>query len=118
MGLIARHLEGLGLPTTSLSSAWSITASANPPRAAFVNHPLGHTAGRPDDPDGQLAIVRSALQLLHRAKGPGTIEPLDVDWPDPWREKARALSDKRTERFDTPQYQHPADEMAATASRT
>lgn len=118
MGLIARHLEGLGIPTTSLSSAWSITASANPPRAAFVNHPLGHTAGRPDDPDGQRAIVRAALRLLHRATAPGTIDPVEVDWPTPWREKARALSDKRTERFDTPQYQHPADEMAATASPT
>ncbi len=114
MGLIARHLEGLGYPTTSLSSAWSITASANPPRAAFVNYPLGHTAGRPNQLDEQTDIVRSALGLLHTAAGPGEIVPLPHTWPEPWRAKARSLSDNRTERHDTPQYQRPEDELAVT----
>ena len=116
MGLIARHLEGLGYPTTSLSSAWSITASANPPRAAFLNYPLGHTAGRPNDLDGQTTIVRSALELLHSADTPGVVVPLEHRWPEEWRAKARTLSDNRTERHDTPQYQLPADELAAADS--
>lgn len=113
MGLIARHLEGLGYPTTSLSSAWSITASANPPRAAFLNYPLGHTAGRPNELDEQTAVVRAALELLETADAPGQLVPLNLTWPEPWRAKARALSDNRTERHDTPQYQLPADEAAA-----
>ncbi|MEM7091485.1 MAG: hypothetical protein AAF567_00675 [Actinomycetota bacterium] len=115
MGLIARHLEGLGWPTTSLSSAWSITASANPPRATFLNYPLGHTAGRPNQLDEQTDIVAAALGLLHSAERPGEIAPLDLEWPDPWRAGARALSDKRTERFDTPQYQFPEDEVRVGA---
>ena len=115
MGLIARHLESLGWPTTSLSSSWVITAHANPPRTAFLNYPLGHTAGRPGQLDEQTEIVRAALGLLHTATGPGQIEPLPHAWPEPWRDKARALSDKRTERFDTPQYQLDADAAAVTA---
>ena len=116
MGLIARHLESLGWPTTSLSSSWSITASANPPRAAFVNYPLGHTAGRPHELEEQKSIVRAALCLLRDAAGPGEIRPLPYEWPTEWRTKARALSDKRTPRFDTPQYQFRADEVAAHES--
>lgn len=115
MGLIARHLEGLGYPTTSLSSAWSITASANPPRAAFLNYPLGHTSGRPNELGEQTSIVRAALDLLHTADEPGVIVPLDYQWPEPWRARARTLSDNRTERHDTPQYQRPEDELAVTS---
>ena len=112
VGLIARHLESLGWPTTSLTSAWSITASANPPRAAYLDYPLGHTAGRPHELDEQTEIVRSALALLHSATSPGHIEPLPHRWPEPWKDKARELSDKRTPRHDSPQYQFPDDEAA------
>ena len=48
----------------SLTSALSITASVNPPRAVFVDYPLGHTAGKPDDVESQDAIVRAALDQL------------------------------------------------------
>ena len=116
MGLIARHLEGRGWPTTSLSSSWTITAHANPPRAAFVNYPLGHTAGRPDQADEQRMIVEAALGLLHSANEPGAIESLGLEWPEPWRATARALSDKRTERFDTPQFQFEADAAAVSSA--
>jgi len=89
-----------------------ITASANPPRAAFLNYPLGHTAGRPNDVDEQTDIVRSALDLLHASPAPGHIKPLGHEWPTPWRSKARELSDKRSKRYDTPQYQLEADATA------
>ena len=47
------------MPTLSMTSAWSITAAVWPPRAAFVDHPLGHTTGRAGDPAGQRAIVEA-----------------------------------------------------------
>ena len=57
VGLIARAVEAAGIPTLSMTSAWSITASVNPPRAAFVDYPLGHTTGQPHDRADQLRIV-------------------------------------------------------------
>jgi hypothetical protein len=108
VGLIARHLESLGYPTTSLSSSWFITASANPPRAAFLDYPLG----RPHL--GQ--VTTAALGLIETATRPGQITPLPQVWPTEWKTKARELSDKRTERHDTPQYERPTDEIATTQS--
>ena len=96
----------------TISSAWSITASVNPPRTLFVNYPLGHTAGRPHELDEQTAIVSSALDLVTTADRPGRIVPLDLAWPASWKTKARGRGDNRTERRDTPQWQLPADEIA------
>ena len=113
VGLIARALEASGITTTSISSAWSITASANPPRAVFTDFPLGHTAGLPDDPGTQVAIARAALESAYTIDEPGTILPLPFQWPDPWKDAARAEGDIRTPRVDTPQYQSDADRSAA-----
>jgi len=97
-----------------MTSSWVITASANPPRASFLDYPLGHTAGRPHELDEQIAIASAALRLVESATEPGQIVPLPHRWPTEWKAKARELSDKRTERFDTPQYERPADKHAVT----
>lgn len=118
VGLIARALEAAGIVTTSLTSAWTITASANPPRAAFTDFPLGNTAGPPNQPDVQLDIVRAALALAHNATEPGTIVPLGLglDAFDPaWKAEARELIDHRTPREAAPQYQTEDDRTAAIA---
>jgi len=98
-----------------MTSAWSITSSANPPRAAFTDFPLGHTAGRPDRPDEQLALIRDTLDCFKLIDTPGTIVPLPYQWGEEWKEEARALKDHRTERFKTPQYQTAEDREAAIA---
>jgi len=117
VGLIARVIEGSGIPTVCITSAWSITASANPARAVFTDFPLGHTSGRPGDVEGQLAIARAALEAVHSINEPGTIIPLPQQWPDAsWRDEARELRDHRTDRLDTPQYQSEADREAAVAA--
>ena len=61
VGLIARQLEAAGIPTVSLTSARDITAAANPPRAVFVDYPLGHTSGRVDDHALNRQIVTELL---------------------------------------------------------
>ena len=104
IGLIARALEASGITTTSISSAWSITQSVNPPRAVFTDFPLGNTAGPPNTPEVQMAIARSALELAHTATEPGTIVALDHEWGEEWKTEARELVDHRTPRHDTPQY--------------
>jgi len=78
-----------------------------------VNYPLGHTAGRPHALQEQIEIATAALQLIETATAPGQIVPQPHQWPVEWRSKARELSDTRTERFDSPQFERPDDELAA-----
>lgn len=82
MGLIAREIEKAGIPTVTLSSALDITKKIRPPRTVFVNYPLGHTAGKPDDIDDQKNILLQALSLLENGQS-GQIKVLDVTWNDP-----------------------------------
>jgi hypothetical protein len=51
-----------------------------PPRAAFVDYPLGHTSGKPDDAEDQRAIVEGALDLLRSATEPGRVVDLGRVW--------------------------------------
>jgi len=126
VGLICREVESRGIPTVSLSSALSITASVDPPRAVHIDYPLGHTAGKPNDPVSQDAIVRAALEVLAQAERPGELRRLDLRWAenDDWKDgvmrpaadagddgKPRAADD-RAARTDLPQYQFEADRAA------
>jgi hypothetical protein len=135
VGLIARHLEAAGFPTIGLTSARTITARANPPRSVFVDAPLGHTAGPPDDNDTQRTIVDSALRRGFDMTVPGAITDLDLRWGhDDWKDDPLAwsrrresrhsaadtdiedgsrTSDSRTARSPDPQYQSPDDRRAA-----
>ena len=128
VGLIARATEALGIATISLTSARSITRSANPPRALYLDFPLGRTAGKAFDAAMQLDIMRRALALLDTADRPGTIVDLPYRWADDddWKDREMRPApretdnsapskhaDDRVERFDTPQYQTDADAEAA-----
>lgn len=77
---MARAFEESGTPTVSMSSALDITSLVKPPRAAFVNFPLGYQCGKADDPTGQRAILRAALGLLETATEPGTLVHLPFQW--------------------------------------
>jgi hypothetical protein len=117
----------------SLSSARTITAAVNPPRAAFVDFPLGHTSGKANEPELQRAIVRDALTVFETATVPGTIVDLAYRWSDDdsWKvdplggrrsagregqgsaDSSAESRDTRTERFPTPQYQTEQDRALA-----
>ena len=130
VGLIARHLEATGIPTIGFTSARTITASANPPRSVFVDLPLGHTTGLPDDPDGQRQLLTEGLRSAAAITEPGTIVDLpyryvDDDWkanPLGWSRKrqtsgaaSKPSGDSRTGRSDQPRYQNDDDREAAEA---
>jgi hypothetical protein len=66
----------------SLTSAIDITERIRPPRAAFLNFPLGNATGRPADVAGQRQVLRRALALAETAQEPGVIETLPDRWPD------------------------------------
>lgn len=121
VGLIAREIEARGIPTISMSSAYSITASVNPPRAVYLDFPLGHTAGKPNDKVVQRRIMIDTLSALDSIQVPGTIRELDYEWSsdDTWKDFAMRpkpggnQSDNRIGRFPDPQYQLQEDEAAA-----
>ena len=129
MGLVARALEAAGVPTLCLTSAYSITASVNPPRAAFSDLPLCYTVGRPHEPEFQRDLLRRALQAAEAMEEPGTIAPTGVSWDanGSWKRRATPTgvesetaesesgtrSDTRNERVDVPQYQYESDRLAA-----
>jgi hypothetical protein len=125
VGLVARELERRGIATVCLSSAWSITAAVNPPRAVFVDFPLGRTAGKRGDKRLQRHIMKAALAAIDESEEPGTIRALRVRWSadERWKDTAMrpaqgggaATRDDRVTRHAEPQYQYPEDKDAAEA---
>jgi hypothetical protein len=100
----------------------------------FVDLPLGHTAGPPNDPEAQRTIVHSALEIGATMTAPSPGEPgrivdLDLKWRDSaWKASPMSWSrrqestgasgsdagDTRIPRSDEPQWQNPEDEAAAS----
>lgn len=127
MGLIAREIEARGIPTLCFSSALSITQAVKPPRAVYLDYPLGHTTGKPEDPDNQRDIMQAALMAFENISSSGEIVPLEFSWQadDSWKDKVMRPrqagaqnhpsehQDDRVERWPTPQYQNEADAQAA-----
>ena len=73
-----------------MTSALDITQAVKPPRSVFVNFPLGHQTGKPNQPDLQRQIVRDALAAFETIQRPGEIVTLPYIW-DPndrsWEER-------------------------------
>ena len=107
-----------------MSSARSITAAVNPPRAVYLDFPLGHTAGKVDDRALQRKIMIDTLSALDSIQIPGTIRDLPYRWAkdDDWKDRVMrpdgsgAHADDRTGRADAPRYQSEADRLAAEAT--
>ena len=118
MGLIARRVEADGIPTTSLTSALSITRSVDPPRAVFLDYPLGHTAGKAKDPELQREIVAAALAAVDELDRPGAVKMLPYHWSrdDDWKRETMLGGDTRSHRSSSPAYQCEADRALAAAA--
>jgi hypothetical protein len=78
-----------------MTSALDITQAVKPPRAVFVNFPLGHQTGPPDQPELQRQIVTDAMHAFETIKSPGT-----PTRPTP--EAANALEAARQKKFRHP----------------
>jgi hypothetical protein len=124
VGLIAREIESRGIPTLCMSSAYSITEAVRPPRAVFLDFPLGHTAGRPEAAEEQREIMAMTLSQFAAATEPGSIVRLPFDWSerDDWKDAVMQVSgsgdaatteDFRIDRFEVPQYQFEKDAQLA-----
>ena len=115
MGLVARQVEAAGIPTLCMTSALDITRAVHPPRAAFLDFPLGHTTGKPNAPELQRQIVADALSSFATMTAPGQIRELPYRWSgdDGWKSQVFAEGDDRRPRHDTPQYQDEDDRRRA-----
>jgi hypothetical protein len=63
-----------------MTSALDITQAVNPPRAVFLNFPLGHQTGKPHQPELQRQIVREAMWAFETITQPGMIVRLPYIW--------------------------------------
>ncbi len=82
MGLVARVLESLGIPTVTLSWIPDLTRAVRVPRLAGIAYPGGYPLGRPHDSEGQRAVLRAMLALFDSATGPDTYVELPFVWPE------------------------------------
>lgn len=98
-----------------MTSALDITRKVNPPRAAFLDYPLGHTTGKAGEPELQRAILVEALQAFTSLTEPGSVKMLPFRWSpeEAWKQEAFAGGDERKPRLDTPQYQTDEDRRRA-----
>jgi hypothetical protein len=78
VGLIQSAIEKAGIPTVSITLLREITEQVRPPRALFVNRPLGYPLGALNDAALQKRIVMAALELLLIPAQ----EPMIVNFPD------------------------------------
>ena len=80
MGLVQREIEAAGMSTITLSPMPDWTQVMGVPRLVGIEHPLGVTAGHPDDVKTQTAVLRDTLQALVEMEQPGEVRYLPYKW--------------------------------------
>jgi hypothetical protein len=83
---MARTLEAAGFATIFVTMMPYWAEKIGTPRTLAVEHPFGHTLGKPGDRDGQLGVLREALSTLETAQEPGEIVHSNASWGEPTEE--------------------------------
>ncbi len=91
--------------------------AGQPPRAQFLNFPLGFEAGPFQDEAAQLDVMRQGLTGFESFSEPG-IKTLPQSWDAGWarvnnRERNARSDDQRSPRNTEPQYQTEEDRQLA-----
>jgi len=83
------------LPTLSLSTVWDITAAIKPPRACFLDFPIGCPAGKPNEPELQRQIIKAALNHAPEFSDAWQMFNLPFQWSADgsraWEEELKAI---------------------------
>ena len=82
-GVLARAIEARGLPTTSIATLRRNALALKPPRALFLDFPLGCPCGRPGEPEQQREILRDALQAAASPWPEWELRQLGHSWGEP-----------------------------------
>jgi D-proline reductase (dithiol) PrdB len=80
VSLIARYLEGNGIPTVVIGVARDIVETCGVARFLFVDFPLGSPCGEPWNVAQQREIFEMALDLLETANAPRTTREAGFAW--------------------------------------
>ena len=84
--MLAQVFEAAGFSTVMVTNMPFWSEKLGVPRTVAVEFPYGHMLGVPGNRDMQMNVIRSALSLLEEAREPGTIQELDLQWPQPLEE--------------------------------
>ncbi len=87
-------IESYGISTLVIGTALDIMEKVRPPRAAFVDHPVGRTFGPPHSRQRNMAVLRKALAEFPLFTRPGEIRDLGCQWEKDgrraWEDELRA----------------------------
>ena len=119
IALLARYLEGAGIPTVIIGAAKDIVEYCGVPRFVFNDFPLGNAAARPHDRDSENAIFNLALDLLESAPGPRTTIQSALRWShDPsWKLDYMNIDRLSKEELDLLRHEAEAARLAAKEIR-
>jgi hypothetical protein len=67
---LAHYFESEGLATVLVGFVREHIAAIKPPRALWLNFPMGRPMGKPNDPPYQMKVIRAAFKLFDAASGP------------------------------------------------
>ena len=92
---MSRRLETSGLPTVNLSTVWDITSAVKPPRACFLDFPIGCPAGKPHEAELQRRILKAVLQQAPHFAGDWSMYELPFQWSEDgnreWEEELKEV---------------------------
>jgi hypothetical protein len=81
--VLARTLEKTGLSTILITNMPFWAEKIGVPRTLAVEHPYGQILGQPHHIEGQMRIIRQALDVLATTESPGQILHSPEIWPFP-----------------------------------
>ena len=76
--MLANYFEEQGFSTVLVGFVREHMQAIKPPRALWLNFPMGRPMGKPNDPDYQMKVIRVAFSLLDISSGPVLEDFLDV----------------------------------------
>ena len=68
--MLAHYFESTGISTVLVGFVREHMEALTPPRALFLDFPMGRPMGKPNDPEFQKKIIRSAFSLFDQDNGP------------------------------------------------
>jgi len=68
--VLAHFFESFGFSTVLVGFVREHIEAIKPPRALWLNFPMGRPFGKPNDPEYQIKVIRAAFSLFNVASGP------------------------------------------------
>ena len=68
--MLAHFYESFGFSTVLVGFVREHIEAIKPPRALWLNFPMGRPFGKPNDPEYQIKVIRAAFSLFNVASGP------------------------------------------------